>query len=96
MLQAKPGQGAMALVNVQFVPGGGRYPAEDEANEPDGYVMVGFTTSDSETDAVRVAHQRIVNIIGHWLTDRGVRWAYSLDGDGLWTAGHFSRPSDNQ
>jgi hypothetical protein len=73
MLRTNDDQGAAAIADVQYPPGGGPYPREDDA--PDGYARVIFTSAYlADEAAVRQRHVGLVVAVVRWLNERGLRW----------------------
>ena len=73
---------APAPVSVDFTPPGGMLPAGGEEYRPDGYALVCFTTTaGGDPAADRRNHRRLIEALGAWLTDRGLRWCWQYDDD---------------
>ena len=81
MFHAEPGQGAAALVTVQFATNGGAFPDPDGVYGT-GYALLSLATDHGPDDAIRALHARITNDVGSWLrvTKRAYSWQFEEDG----------------
>jgi hypothetical protein len=96
ILRTEHRQGAAAYVSLQYSPGGGLLPVDEDEPEPSGYAIVAFRTGGERSAESRRLHEGLVAALGQWLTARQLEWSRQYvedEEENIWVAGYMrTRP----